>query len=228
MEGTSGAADRGPLRGGSREAALQGQRRGDTGQVGRVRQRVVFRSTRRCRSPAGAPRARDMRCPSRSGWGEALAASDRGGRSRASRANALSRPLARDVSVGCASRTATRTPSAAVRERHEKQLCSWATVSMVRGVRTIRRLCSRIEVGCRSRQATFGPSCLPGDEPRRTASGLAIPGESIGSAKARRKPGPRRQSRDTGGGLPPIGLRESGPREHLSVEGALGRGSRTL
>jgi hypothetical protein len=85
-------------------------------------------------------------------------------------------------------------------------------MSAVRGVRTVRRSCSRIEIGCRSRQATFGPSRLHGEEPRSARPGLATPGESIGVAKARRKPGPRWQSRDTGGGLPQIGLRESGPQ----------------
>jgi hypothetical protein len=76
-------------------------------------------------------------------------------------------------------------------------------MSAVRGVRTVRRSCSRIEIGCRSRHATFGPSRLHGEEPRSARPGLATPGESIGVAKARRKPGPRWQSRDTGGGLPP-------------------------
>jgi len=47
------------------------------------------------------------------------------------------------------------------------------------------------------------PVATRGDEPREPTSGLATPGESIGAAKARRKPGPRRQSRDTGGGFPP-------------------------
>jgi hypothetical protein len=52
-----------------------------------------------------SPRARDMRCPSRSGWGEAFTASDRGGRCRASRPSCLgSRPLARDLSAGRAYR----------------------------------------------------------------------------------------------------------------------------
>jgi hypothetical protein len=40
---------------------------------------------------------------------------------------------------------------------------------------------------------------------RTTRMGLAPPRESVGEVKERRKPGRRWQSRDTGGGFPPIG-----------------------
>lgn len=52
----------------------------------------------RCRRlPAAAPRAHDTRCPSRSGWGEALAARNRSERCRVAKAV---RPLARETSAG--------------------------------------------------------------------------------------------------------------------------------
>jgi hypothetical protein len=66
------------------------------------------------------------------------------------------------------------------------------------------------KVGCRSRQATLGPSRDPRRRASGRASGLAAPRESIGAAKGRRKPDQRRQSRDTGGGLPQKRFRENG------------------
>jgi len=93
----------------------------------------------------------------------------------------------------------------------EKQLRTWATTSAVRGVRTIRRSCSRITGRLQKSTGGVWPSATRGEEPRETTVGLAAPGESIGVAKARRKPGPRWQSRDTGGGLPTNRFRESGP-----------------
>jgi hypothetical protein len=56
-------------------------------------------------SSRSSSRAGDRRCPSRSGWGEAPAASDRGGRCRAIGANSFeARPLARDISTGLRSK----------------------------------------------------------------------------------------------------------------------------
>ena len=53
MEGTSGSADRNPLRGGLREATLEGEQRGDAGHAGRVRQEVIHVMAWPRRSPAG-------------------------------------------------------------------------------------------------------------------------------------------------------------------------------
>jgi hypothetical protein len=47
------------------------------------------------------------------------------------------------------------------------------------------------------------PVASRSEELPEPTSGLVVPGESIGAAKAGRKPGPRWQNRDTGGGLPP-------------------------
>jgi len=63
----------------------------------------VVRAPARRRLPASpalqpaASRAHDKRCPGRSGWGEALAARNRGERCRAAKAG---RPLARETSAG--------------------------------------------------------------------------------------------------------------------------------
>jgi len=110
MEGTSGAAERDLLRGRAREAALSDEPTA----VGRRRRRraSVARQANSNRVHDGgsggagvssrrSPRVRDMRCPSRSGWGEAFTESDLGGRCRTSRPSCLgSRPLARDFSAG--------------------------------------------------------------------------------------------------------------------------------
>lgn len=64
-------------------------------------------------------------------------------------------------------------------------------------------MCSRIASRLQKSTGGVWPVATRGEEPREPTSGLATPGESIGAAKARRKPGPRRQSRDTGGGFPP-------------------------
>jgi hypothetical protein len=140
MEGTSGAADRGPLRGGSGEAALGPgwcpRKRAPIRAGGKAaraafpgpaapRERVVLGAvagiakagsrggfvagpvTRASSTRAGSrrrwllrpvsPRAHDTRCPSRSGWGEALPARNRGERRRVAKAV---RPLARETSAG--------------------------------------------------------------------------------------------------------------------------------
>jgi hypothetical protein len=116
-----------------------------------------------------------------------------------------SRPLARDLSIGCAvKRTATRNPFRRRKTVARKESCAGGrpparcagfgrSVGCARGSQ------------CRLQKSTGGvrPVATRGEEPREPTSGLATPGESIGVAKARRKPGPRRQSRDTGGGFPP-------------------------
>jgi len=148
MEGTSGAADLDPLRGGSGEAALGSgacapRKRALRGAT-RARCSLVDSRGQRARaagsseahranlasargghgghtaadSPSAAPRSRDMRCPSGSGWGEALVAGVLSGAasglrvySRSAhmpderrRATRVGRPLARETSAGGARR----------------------------------------------------------------------------------------------------------------------------
>jgi hypothetical protein len=116
-----------------------------------------------------------------------------------------SRPLARDLSIGCAvKRTATRNPFRCRKTVARKESCAGGRpparcAGFGRSVGCARGSQSRLQ------KSTGGvwPVATRGEEPREPTSGLATPGESIGAAKARRKPGPRRQSRDTGGGFPP-------------------------
>jgi hypothetical protein len=79
-EGTSGAADLAPLRGGTGEAALMGSARAGPARWDRRGARPACRTCwacslarRRALQPV-LPRSHDRRCPSGSGWGEALAA----------------------------------------------------------------------------------------------------------------------------------------------------------
>lgn len=146
MEGTSGAADLELLRGGSGEAALGPRRprasrprdhvgpklsrlRGSQGARGvivggvpcpslRTRSGCGSRRHAAPDSPSGAPRSCDRRCPSGSGWGEALvegrrrkaeAPADRASRTHAPpdarrRVAKAGRPLARETSAGGARR----------------------------------------------------------------------------------------------------------------------------
>jgi len=163
MEGTSGAADLVPLRGGPGEAALgprcmhpakAGARRGHVslrslvhtseqgsrgGIVGGVPLQLVWGGGRTASgSPPGARRSRDMRCPSGSGWGEALVVDPASRKSAASRhlvrlrtrglqderrrAAKAGRPLTRETSAGGARRVgwslieaSSRRPSRAAR-----------------------------------------------------------------------------------------------------------------
>jgi hypothetical protein len=84
------------------------------------------------RSPS---RAGDRRCPSRSGWGEAPAASDRGGRCRAIGQNASRRgpwPVTSRLATGPKGRVATCSSSDIERYlAREKKLRSRATASAV-------------------------------------------------------------------------------------------------
>jgi len=50
-------------------------------------------------------------------------------------------------------------------------------------------------IDCRSRRAAHGPSRPRAKSPRTTTRGLAVPRESAGAVKKRRKPDPRRQAR---------------------------------
>jgi hypothetical protein len=80
-------------------------------------------------------------------------------------------------------------------------------------------MCSRIASRLQKSTGGVWPVATRGEEPREPTSGLATPGESIGAAKARRKPGPRRQSRDTGGGFPHKPSRESATLWEQPVDG---------
>jgi len=81
MEGTLGAAERAPLRGGTLEAALLGDPAqagfpaaglAQAGSPGELVTGVRFAHPARSASPAGCPRARDRRCPGHAGRGNQL------------------------------------------------------------------------------------------------------------------------------------------------------------
>jgi hypothetical protein len=193
MEGTSGAADLEPLRGGSGEAALDPAGLAKAGRPG-SRELAARSFTRVCRaraarsseayrssslrrggdggrsapdSPSGAPRSRDMRCPSGSGWGEALVADPASrnrrrdpahralckfctcaapdGRRRAAKAG---RPLARETSAGGARRIGWGLGSSRWKPRRAARLGQAASVArhhpdpaddMADGINPIRR-----------------------------------------------------------------------------------------
>ena len=134
------------------------------------------------------------------------------------------RPLARDVSAGRGLDVYVEIrshPQVATAERSQRD--EWqrsrATVSeVVRGSGgpwSCSRVVSIAEVD-RRRVALHGS----GDEEfPDTRMGLAPPRESVGEVKERRKPGRRRQSRETGGGFPPIGRVARAPRLGSSCRG---------
>jgi hypothetical protein len=61
-EGTLGAAERPPRRGGGQEAALQAERPAQAGRKAEVSSKKARKRPEVLASPAGAPRARDRRC----------------------------------------------------------------------------------------------------------------------------------------------------------------------
>jgi hypothetical protein len=142
------------------------------------------------------------------------------------------RPLARDILAGRASKGAL--PSAA--QGHDRKVVVMRPAALVgdrwRGHAgfwwSVVVLADRID--CRSRQAACGPSRPRTKSLRTTMMGLALPRESVGEVKERRKPDRRWLNRETGGGFPPNqSSRESGSAwEHLSREGASDRESRPL
>jgi hypothetical protein len=89
--------------------------------------------------------SRDKRCPGRSGWGEALGASDRVERCRASRAFEPSKPTPDPWNLGWLS-GATRGSSRPRKGEWRAKLRTGATRGAVYGVRVIRWSCSRIVV----------------------------------------------------------------------------------
>jgi hypothetical protein len=150
-----------------------------------------------------------MRCPGRSGWGEASTASDRGG-GKPRVGESLRRPLAREISVGCASKhghprsvscTSVRGMKKAARVgdhgRGGRGLDDYAVVLVGR-------------YGCRNRQAARGPRrpwvnspwcCLGSSPPTRERQG----------ANKCRKPESWWQNREIGGGFPFNGSAKADP-----------------
>jgi hypothetical protein len=92
MEGTSGAADLGPLRGGAGDAALGGTAEG-------ARTGAPPTAHRRSLQPV-APRFHDERCPSGSGWGKTLFRSPARVTSEERPPSTRGAPLAREDSTG--------------------------------------------------------------------------------------------------------------------------------
>jgi len=90
------------------------------------------------------------------------------------------------------------------------------------GARSIEQLCSHFvsiaEVG--KQRAVLATT---GEEPVTTVEGLAPSCESISRGERALEAGPQRQSYGLGGGLPP----RKRVREHLLMEGASDRGSRS-
>lgn len=121
----------------------------------------------------------------------------------ARQASPQGKPLTRDISVGSASQGAQATRrSCAVLLGDQKRS---ARGSVDHAVVVVDRF------GCRNRQAARGLRA----HRRKTCGhveGLALPCESIGKAKERRKPAQGWLNRGHGGGL--------SQKEHLSVEGA--------
>lgn len=172
-----------------------------------------------------------MRCPGRSGWGEASTASDRGG-GKPRVGESLRRPLAREISVGCASKHGHPRSVSCALVREMKKAARVGDHG--RGGRGLDD-CAVVLVGrygCRNRQAARGPRrpwvnspwcCLGSSPPTRERQG----------AKKCRKPESWWQNREFGGGFLPVPngtepIGESRSWEHLSMEDALRRGCRSF
>lgn len=108
MEGISGAADPGPLRGGTGDAALGGIAQGASQGVSPRKEQ------RRSLQPAG-PRFHDERCPSGSGWGKTLLRSPARAMSEERPPSKRGAPLAREDSTG--GHPARRRPIQGARKR---------------------------------------------------------------------------------------------------------------
>jgi hypothetical protein len=243
MEGTSGAADRVPLRGGACEAALSTEPRPQgSGHWEAEIAKAIRSQARSCQeAPEGALRDAgnsSLRSPRaatggvRAEWVGAKLPRERSRREVPSRGKLTSaEPLAHDISTGRVSRkgdVAIRSSGPRSKGRGHETGCTGGR-PLVRscGVQSsVVVLAGRID--CRSRQAARGPSRPVTKSRRITRMGLARLRESARGAKERRKPDRWWQNREIGGGLPPIRrVRESGSsREHLSREGVLGRENR--
>jgi hypothetical protein len=194
MEGTSGLAERVVLRGTTLEAALGGGHRvsgASSGMLGKHGKRRTTTVSRRRRGllPATS-RACDKRCPGRSGWGEAPVVSDCDWRGRGKLwgdTHPSLGPWPVNSRLAAPSSRASERKALAdwnKRSHPREELCRWATIWTVRGVRTIRNpvvLADRF--GCRSRQAARGPSRPWVKSPRTKSMGLAGSCESIEPAK---------------------------------------------
>jgi hypothetical protein len=137
----------------------------------------------------------DKRCPSRSGWGEAPSASDRGGEAPGLCGAKAPEPrsLTLELSAGRAPATSNRKeasfagPSVATRDkscagRRLPVWCAGFDRSDVTG---------RARGSFRLQKSTSGarPFAPAGEEPADHVEGLAVQCESIRTAKKRRKPG---------------------------------------
>jgi hypothetical protein len=201
MEGTSGAVYRAPFREEAREAALERRARASD-LVGSAIRRLVRRfagelvagaskSTSRPTPSAklqpSVSRARDTGCPGRCWVGaKPSLASDRfEGRHADGETSSCAAPG--PVPPGWP-RTAERRSGAT----REQKLLAWATGRVVRGVRTVRgraRRSSRIAEVVRATRGSSQPRCDSQEHPKENhGSRLALPRESIGKAKQRRKP----------------------------------------
>lgn len=248
MEGTSGAADRVPLRGGAREAALSSEPRpqgsGSLGRRSSSSQGPNRRQARSCQEEpegflrdAGNSSLRTPRAATggvRAEWVGAKLPRERSRRKMPSRGKLTSaEPLAHDISTGRVLRkesVAIRSSGPRSKGRGHETGCTGGRL-LVRscGVRSsVVVLAGRID--CRSRQAARGP-------PRPEAKSLWITmGGSSPSARERRR-GERASEagssvakpRDRWRAPPNHSGRESESiREHLSREGASDRENRPL
>jgi hypothetical protein len=133
-EGTSGAADRAPLRGGTREAALHGEGFAKAWPSQATLWMALLSGHIFGEGDSSLRRKQvcDRRCPSQSGWGKSSRASDRCGE-RLSRGSPRW-PLAREISAGLA-------PKGALATRYKS--CAGGDSGVVCGARSIKRLCSQ-------------------------------------------------------------------------------------
>jgi len=218
MEGTSGAAERAPLRGGAREAALSQSGSATAESPGRrgslrqstsgslVREILEGISTTQA-TPACARHEQRQEVSEPIGLGRS-SPRERSRREVPGRGKLTSaRPLARDISAGRASKEAS--PSAAQGRNRKVAITRVAASSGDRGRGHAGfgdpRVCSRVVSIAGSRQAARGPS-RPGTKSLWiTRMGLALLRESAGGVKERRKPNRRWQNREIGGGFPQNG-----------------------
>jgi hypothetical protein len=208
MEGTLGAAEHVLLRGRVCKAALSSEPAKVGAGAAPVRKRdaeassrggVTFQSRR--------PRARDKRCPSRSGWGKAPEASNRVGGSRQVKSQKR-RSLARETSVpyprkGLAGLGGTPT----VRSVIEAESSVGSSVV----------LANRYD--CRSRRAARGVERSRAMSPRKRRRLVS----RLRGAKERRKPSLDGKVQALGWRARARGAVKAEPSEHSSIEGVLSR-----
>lgn len=245
MEGTSGAADRVPLRGGAREAALSTEPRpqgsGSPGGGDRESESkpgaLVPGGTGRNLRDAGNSSLRTPRAATggvRAEWVGAKLSRERSRREMPSRGKLTStKPLAHDISTGRVLRkesVAIRSSGPRSKGRGHETGCSGGR-PLVRscGVQSsVVVLAGRID--CRSRQAARGPSrpeakslwiTMGGSSPsareRRRGERASEAGSSVAKPRDRWRAPPNQSDRES-----------ESIREHLSREGASDRENRPL